>query len=88
MRIEEFEWDTWNTEHIARHAVNSREVEEACYRRPLIKKSKDELYIVYGQTYAGRYLFIVIDYKSQNTVYVVTARDMTQAEQRFFAKRR
>ena len=86
MRINEFQWDNWNIEHIAKHAVNSQEVEEACYRKPLIKKSKDGLYIVYGQTHAGRYLFIVIKYNPQGLVYTITAREMTQSERRLFHK--
>ena len=88
MRIEEFEWNNWNIEHIAKHAVSSQEVEEACYRRPLIKKSKDGLYLVYGQTYTGRYLLIVLKYKSQSLVYVITAREMTRSEQKLFLSRR
>ena len=85
MRINEFEWDSWNIEHIARHAVRSQEVEEACYRKPLIKRSKDGLYIVYGQTFSGRYLFIVIKY-DQGMIYTVTAREMTRSEQKMFHK--
>ena len=88
MKITEFEWDEWNTEHMAKHAVSCEETEEACYHRPLIKKSKDGRHLVYGQTYAGRYLLIVIRYKFKGLVRVITARDMTQSEQRFFLHRR
>lgn len=88
MRISGFEWEDCNIEHIAKHSVTPQETEEACYNQPNIRKTKDGLYIIYGQTDAGRYLFIVVRYKGNGFVYVITARPMTNNEQRYYHKRR
>lgn len=86
MQIAGIEWDDWNIEHINRHSVTPQEVEEACYNQPIIRRTKDGLYLVYGQTDAGRYLFIVARYKPKGIVYVITARPMTNNEQRYYRK--
>ncbi|MBU0694029.1 MAG: BrnT family toxin [Candidatus Omnitrophica bacterium] len=88
MRIKGFDWNRWNIEHIDRHSVTPQEVEEACYNQPISRKTKNGLYIVYGQTDAGRYLFIVVRYNPQGIVYVITARIMTKKEQIYYHKRR
>ena len=88
MRIDSFEWNDWNIEHIERHHVVPQEVEEACYNQPVIRKTKDGLYLVYGQSDAGRYLFTVVRYKDKGIVCVVTARPMMPNEQRYYRKRR
>ena len=89
MYIAGFEWNDWNIEHIsAGHNVTPQEVEEACFNQPITRRSKDGLYIVYGLTDAGRYLFIVIRYKAEGRVYVITARPMTKNEQKYYRKRR
>ena len=88
MRITGFEWDDWNIAHIEKHSATPQEVEEACFNQPVIRKAKDGLYLVYGQTDAGRYLFLVVRHKSKGMVYVITARPMTKNEQRYYRKRR
>ena len=88
MRIISFEWDGWNIEHIDKHSVTPQEVEEACYNQPVVRRSEGGLYLVYGQTDSGRYLFIVVRHKSKGMVYVITARPMAKNEQRYYRKRR
>lgn len=88
MYIAGFEWNDWNIEHIAKYSVTPQEVEEACYNQSISRRTKDGLYIIYGQSDAGRYLFIVVSYKSGGRVYVITARPMTNNEQRYYHKRR
>ena len=86
MHIADFQWDEWNIEHIAKHDVTPQEVEEACYNQPICRKTKDGLYLVYGQTDTGRYLFIVVRYKYKGLIYVITARPMTENEQKYYRK--
>ena len=88
MRIISFEWDDWNIEHIEKHSATPQEVEEACFNQPVIRKTKDGLYLVYGQTDAGRYLFTVVRRKPDGIVYVITARPMAKNEQRYYRNRR
>ena len=42
---------------------------------------------VMGTTLAGRYLFVVVAEAGRGGVYVVTAREMTEAERRRFRRR-
>lgn len=88
MYIAGIEWDEWNIEHIEKHVVTPQEVEEACYNQPINRRTRDNFYLIYGQTDAGRYLFVVVRYKGEGIVYVITARPMTKGEQRYYRKRR
>ena len=88
MKIREFEWNDWNIEHIGRHSVTPQEVEEACFNQPICRRARQSLYLVYGQSDAGRYLFIVLRYKSKGIVYAITARPMSENEERYYRKER
>lgn len=94
MRIDRLEWDDWNVEHIAQHDVEPWEVREICNpgnhlaRRAGTTRYGLPRYHVYGQTRAGRYLFVVLDRSYDDVFYVITARDMTAAEKRHYRKAR
>ena len=88
MRIEAFEWDDENVEHIAGHNVDPQEAEEACYLSPSVMRGKQGRYLVYGQSEEGRYLLIVGVYRGQGLFRVITARDMTDLERKLFRMRR
>jgi uncharacterized protein len=79
-------WPAERIDHIARHGVLPEEVEEACFGRPFVQRAKSEgqnpVYYVLGQTDAGRYLFCVIIQFPDGKGYPVTARPMTNKEQR------
>ena len=88
MRIDELVWDDWNVDHIADHGVEPEEVEEVCKmrrhiaRRAAITPYGLTRYRVYGRTYDGRYLFIVLDRLRGHSFYPVTARDMAEREKK------
>ena len=42
MRIDEFIWPEERIEHIARHGVTPEEVEEACFGKSLVRRTKSE----------------------------------------------
>ena len=69
-----------------------REVEEVCFGRSLVLRSKSEglnpVYYVLGQTDTGRYLFCVIIQLPDGKGYPVTARPMTGNEKRRFNQRK
>ena len=88
MRIDDFQWDEENIDHIARHGVSPEEVEEACYRRPFVLKGRGGTYLIYSQTDDGRYLLVVARYKGRGMIRVITSRDMTDAERRLCRERR
>ena len=87
MRVHTFDWDEWNVEHIARHNTEPAEVEEACRGAALILRGREGRHLLYGRTVAGRYLFIVLRSLGHGGVRVITARDMTEREQRFYQER-
>ena len=87
MRIEDFEWDDENVGHIARHNVDPEEVEEVCCLNPLVMRGRENRYLVYGQSEEGRYLLVVGVYLGQGSFRVITARDMTDSERKFYKKR-
>ncbi len=76
----------------AKHGVTVEEIEEvfelgAAYRRgPRGKRRGENLYQAYGQTEAGRYLFIVFIYKLDRRALILSARDMTDKERRLYRK--
>jgi len=86
MRIYEFIWNQDRIDHIARHSVTPKEVEEACFGVALVQRGKSEgenpVYYVLGQTNAGRYLFCVVIQFPGGRGYPVTARPMTDKEKR------
>ena len=94
MRINHLVWDDWNVEHIAAHNVEPEEVESVFHsgqhyaRRAGVTRYGISRYRVYGQSENGRCLFIVLDQETENSFYVVTARDMDGSEKSAFKKMR
>lgn len=90
MRIRELIWPQDRVEHIAAHGVSPDDVEQVCFGDPLVLRGKTEgekpVYYVLGQTAAGRYLFCVLIQFPDSRGYPVTARAMTESEQRRFNK--
>lgn len=76
----------------SKHAVTVEEVEEvielgAHFRRgPSGRRIGEDLYKAYGQTAAGRYLFVVFIYKRNHRALILSARDMTDQERRLYQR--
>lgn len=87
MRIDKFAWDQENLEHISRHFVDSMEVEQVFDGKYLVRKTKENKYLVWGQAYSGRYLFIVFRYLGKGKIRVITARDMMDKDKKFYLRR-
>jgi hypothetical protein len=84
----EIMWTAEAEAHIARHGITPDEVEEAAYGRPrYTTKGRDESTLVFGQTSAGRYLFLVISEAMDGRDFPVTARDMDDDEKRLFREK-
>ena len=82
------EWDHKSPDHIRRHNVYPKEVENAVNGRILIRNTSREgerLKEVIGQSYE-RTLFIVLKLHGHR-YRVVTARDATPAERKLYMKR-
>lgn len=87
MKIRNFEWDEANENHIARHDVKTGEAEEVLLSgKCFIRRTHSGRYGAYGQSLAGRYLFIVFEKLKGSAVRVIMARDMADKEKRFFRR--
>jgi hypothetical protein len=85
----DFDWDSANTEHIARHNVTPEEAEEVIQNDPLdapaVLRNGEKRTVNLGKTDAGRVLVIVVT--ERNDMYrVVTARPAKKKERAFYSK--
>jgi hypothetical protein len=77
----------WSVDHIAAHGVTLDETREAILEHPYwAAPGRDGTTLIYGRTYAGRYLLVVVVGESEEA-FVVTARDMTEPEKRTFRRK-
>jgi len=84
-----FEWDEANADKlIERHSVYRDEAEECFYNPHKIKRAGPNSYYLYGQTDAGRYLFLVYELKAANVIRIYSARNMTKAERSKYRRRK
>ena len=86
MIIGELIWDDENVEHIARHNVTPKEVEEVCYSLHLNEKEGRQRYILSGQTESGRYLNVVVEKISGGMFRPITAFEMSESYKRKYRK--
>jgi uncharacterized DUF497 family protein len=93
MRIQAIVWLPDIIEKLdVKHSVSVEEVEEVFELSPHIRKGPvgdrlgEDLYKAYGQTSAGRYLFVVFIYKQNHRALILSARDMTERERRLYQK--
>jgi uncharacterized protein len=83
-------WTEWSEDHIARHEVVPDEVEDVLFTRPqFVQTGKNNIVLVYGTTMEGRRLLVVCAPSSDDDeiAFIVTARDMTDKENRTFKKK-
>jgi uncharacterized DUF497 family protein len=88
--ITHIKWTEKSIEHIARHAVSPKEIEEVCfneYDAPFIRSGRENLHYVFGKTYSGRFLFVVVRFVRRGEIRIITARDMNTWEKNYFRKR-
>jgi uncharacterized DUF497 family protein len=85
----EFDWDSANIEHIARHGVTAEEAEQLIQNDPLdfpaVFRNGETRTVNLGKTHAGRILFVVVTERN-SMCRVVTARPATKKERAFYAK--
>ena len=95
MRLYEIIWKEVFIDKLEqKHRVMPSEVEEVLFFRPFIRRAEkgrvqgEDVYVAYGQTATGRYLVVFFILKDQTAALPISARDMTQAERRYYAQRR
>lgn len=88
--VSSIKWTDESIEHIARHGIKPNEVEEVCFNEddaPFIRSGRENLHYVFGKTYSGRYLFVVVKFLRPGEAKVIAARDMNAWEKNYFRKR-
>lgn len=97
MKIRTILWTPDRIAHIARHNISAEEVEEAVFDMPnacveTLKKAekypKEKIYRCLAVTEAGRYITFIFIYKGGAAAFPVTARDMTDAERRYYREKK
>jgi len=78
-----------------KHHVSQEEVEEVLFRNPYIlfkekgiRNTEENVYVALGTTESGRYLFVLFILKSNKEAFVLTARDMTKSERKYYEKKK
>lgn len=88
----EFEWDTGNIDHIARHKVSLQEAEEVFFDKdnvgsPDIKHShKEKRFIIIGKTKHKRILYQVYTIRGRK-IRVLSSRDINKKEVYLYEKK-
>lgn len=88
-KIEGFDWDNGNLEHIKKHNVSKEECEGAFLNKvPIVTEDEshsqlEQRYRIYGQTEKDRLLFLIVTLR-ENKVRVISARDQNRKERREF----
>ncbi|MGH9063852.1 MAG: BrnT family toxin [Acidimicrobiales bacterium] len=86
--MREIRWTEKAEDHIATHAVTPDEVEQVANTRPrLVLKGREGTQYLFGTTDAGRHLLVVLGESIDGRDYVVTAREMTDAERQVFRRK-
>lgn len=88
-----FDWDTGNSsKNRDKHNVSSEECEEVfgdLYKviyRDLSHSIKENRFLLIGETWAGRLLFIVFTLR-KDKIRVISARDLNKKEYKLYEKR-
>ena len=78
-----------------KHQVTPHEVEEVLFRNPSIafkekgrRNIQENVYIALGTTESGRYLFVLFLLKLTKEALILTARDMTISERKYYEKKK
>lgn len=66
-------WDSWNSNHIARHKLTPKEVEEACHGNHSIRETYGKRLMMISPTRKGKLIAIVLAFKEEGVYYPVTA---------------
>ena len=80
-----FIWEEWVVDKLDwKHGLEPYAVEAAFFNPPYkVRRTAADKYLLYGRSDEGRYLFVVFVWVGKQ-VKVISARDITAAERRFF----
>lgn len=70
-----------------KHHVDVDEVEEVCFGQHRAERTRAGLYLILGQTDAGRFVAVILAPKGGGHWKIVSAREMTDPERRRYGRR-
>ncbi len=79
-------WDDWNVDHIKKHQVKPEEVNQVLKSKTKTLKSYQKRLLILGKTKNKRLLTVVLAPEKDNKYYLVTARDMSKKERKYYRK--
>ena len=82
--INDLIWSKENLEHIKSHNVTKSEIEEVCSGKFNNQPTYGSRLMIFGKTSIGRKLTIVLKEKENDNYLIITARDMSKKERRYF----
>lgn len=85
----QFRWNDWNRDHIAEHGVDPDEAELVVRRtrKPYPLHVGDDKLLVIGRGSGGRLLQVIFVLDKDETIFVIHARPLTDAEKRRHRRR-
>ncbi len=93
MRVTGFIWTEDIVEKIfVKHGLSPDEVEEVFWNNPKFKRGPkrqrhgERSYYCLGRSDAGRYIFVFLVLKRNGKALIVSARDMTDSERRYYRR--
>lgn len=77
-------WDDWNIEHVKKHQVSKEEIEQVYTSKTIKSQTYLNRILILGKTKKGRLLTIVVSQGKQKEQYIISARDMSRKERRYY----
>jgi len=87
--MRDFRWNAWNVDHIVVHGVtqDEAEYEVTSAKPPYPRLGRNDTWVVWGQTEAGRYLQVAYFIDEHDELYVIHARPLEEHEKRQLRRR-
>lgn len=82
--IEKIIWNKENIDHIKKHDVTRIEVNQVVKKDYKNQPTYSNRLIIFGKTKKGRMVTVILIEKENNKYLVITARDMSKKERKYF----
>ena len=85
-----FRWNDWNLEHIGQHGVGPEDAEHVIARakQPFPLWRPDDKWLVWGPGRGGQLLQVVFVLDSDDTVFIIHARPLTDREKQRYRRKK
>lgn len=86
----DFRWNDWNIDHIGAHGIGPADAEYVVNhaRPPYPERTRDNAFLVRGQTEDGAYIQVVYIIEGDDVAFVFHARELSENEKRRLRRRK